>query len=85
MPTATEGSQLKIIVCLTCDSTRRLAITSIDGVAAAKRAIGELPKHRGHYLDVIDAGGDSFVSEVAQAQDHFVIFPHVLHTHRNKG
>lgn len=80
-----EGSGLKIIVCLTCDSTRRLAITSADGVAAAKQVIGELPKHRGHFLDVIEASGEAFVTEVTEAKDHFVIFPHVLHTHRNKG
>ena len=80
-----SGGKLKIIVCLTCGTGTRLAIATEEGVAAAKTSIGEMPKHRGHFLDVIEATGDAFKTETEQSEGKFMIFAHALHTHRNRG
>ncbi|MBI2465424.1 hypothetical protein HYV64_04755 [Candidatus Shapirobacteria bacterium] len=77
-------SGLRVILCLTCGGTR-LAVTSEEGVAAAKAAIWDIPRHRGHFLDVQEAAGDGFLHEVKESTGHFMIFDHVLHPPRRVG
>lgn len=75
---------MQVIQCLTCGGTR-LALTTDGGLAAAKEAIWNLPRHRGHFLVDIEATGDGIVKDVAEAKEHFIIFPQVLKPPRRVG
>jgi hypothetical protein len=78
------GAMLKVITCLTCGGTR-LAITDAGNIESAKKAIWDIPRHRDHLLDVIEAGGDGLRTEVESADGHVFVFPHVLHPPRRVG
>lgn len=72
-----------ILVCLTHGSQPRLGEALRGNVDAAKKAIGELPAHRGCFIDVIPASnGVPLMPEALKAQG-YGIFPHVTKTGKN--